>query len=397
MTNVRSRPITAAFVVIMAFAVLLTGCDTLVAPEADMASATHHPDLRLNQTQDGGDLAPVCQAVLLDLALVIDVSGSMSAIVPGTGKTRLQLAKDGAKALVEELTDNHQGALISFHTWAGRVRDLTLMDADGRANLNAAIDGLALGNLTNTQAGVIFAAEELTGNEALFTRLLTNPSGKHRVEAVKIMVVLADGVSNAYYDAAGIQRTGTPTAGNEALLAAGIAKGEGIRILTIAIGEADFNFMKDLASSEADAFVSAAIGDLVEVFKEIAAAICPQEVDIDIKPGSDPNSININNNGVVPVAVFTTDDFDATKIDPATVRFGALDALLNGVGASLEHSGGHFEDVNKDGRLDFVGHFRTQDTGFTTDDDLGWLLGETIDGVSFAGRDAIRILDRGKR
>ena len=50
---------------------------------------------------------------------------------------------------------------------------------------------------------------------------------------------------------------------------------------------------------------------------------------IDIKPGSDPNSINLKSNGVLPVAILSTsqadgevEDFDATTADPTGILFG---------------------------------------------------------------------------
>ena len=42
-------------------------------------------------------------------------------------------------------------------------------------------------------------------------------------------------------------------------------------------------------------------------------------VAIDIKPGSFPNSINPKSRGVIPVAILTTDSFDATTVDSTTV------------------------------------------------------------------------------
>ena len=48
------------------------------------------------------------------------------------------------------------------------------------------------------------------------------------------------------------------------------------------------------------------------------------EVDIDIKPGSDPNSINLKSNGLVPVAILSTIDFKATAVDPGTVLLAML-------------------------------------------------------------------------
>ena len=40
-------------------------------------------------------------------------------------------------------------------------------------------------------------------------------------------------------------------------------------------------------------------------------------VRIDIKPGSDPNCFNNNGHGVIPVAILTTDTFDAASVDPS--------------------------------------------------------------------------------
>ena len=77
------------------------------------------------------------------------------------------------------------------------------------------------------------------------------------------------------------------------------------------------------------------------------------EVEVDIKPGSSTNPVNMSANGSLPVAILTTDDFDASTIDAETVRLGttAINANRNGV---LQYS---IEDVDGDGDLDFVAHF----------------------------------------
>jgi len=112
-------------------------------------------------------------------------------------------------------------------------------------------------------------------------------------------------------------------------------------------------------------------------------------VEIDIKPGSDLNPINLKSNGVIPVAVLTTDDFDATTVDAATVRFGPEKA-------EQEHYA--LEDVDNDGDLDMILHFRTQDTGIGPDDDEAILTGETLNGDYFTGTDSIRIVpQKGKK
>ena len=51
------------------------------------------------------------------------------------------------------------------------------------------------------------------------------------------------------------------------------------------------------------------------------------EVPVDLKPGSCPNPTNIDKKGVITVAVMGTDTFDATQIDPATVKFSGASPL----------------------------------------------------------------------
>lgn len=388
----------AGFYAILTIAIVFTGCDSTMVDSGTSSTSDIYSEMHQSTEVNGnaGELAPVCEVTLVDISLVLDVSGSM--LVHDDGTTRLQAAKDGAKALVDQLSDSDQGALVSFSTFADRNLDLTAMDAGGKTSLENAIDGLTASNRTNIQGGIIFGAEELTGDEALYDFVDTSPSGNNRTDATKIMVILSDGVANAYFD----ENTGniifaSPGAAQPAAEdAADAAKAEGIRVFTIAIGEADEAAMAALASSPDDAFTSEDVENLVEVFTDIAEVLCPTAVEIDIKPGSDPNSINPNNNGDIPVAVFTTDDFDATTIDPETVRFGSLSYITSGEGATLAHTGGHLEDVDNDGRPDFVGHFPTQDAGFTSDDEYGWIIGETEGGESIAGKNEVRIVDHGK-
>lgn len=50
----------------------------------------------------------------------------------------------------------------------------------------------------------------------------------------------------------------------------------------------------------------------------------PSHVLIDIKPGSDPNVINLKNNGLVPVALFGSEFMDVHTVDAATGTLGRL-------------------------------------------------------------------------
>ena len=106
------------------------------------------------------------------------------------------------------------------------------------------------------------------------------------------------------------------------------------------------------------------------------------QVTIDVKPGSDRNPINLKGNGVIPVAILTTEDFDATTVDPATVRFGPGEA-------EEAHGKGHIEDVDNDGRDDLVLHFKTGEAGILDGDTEAGLTGQTFDDQDIEGSDVI--------
>jgi Tol biopolymer transport system component len=107
------------------------------------------------------------------------------------------------------------------------------------------------------------------------------------------------------------------------------------------------------------------------------------EIEIDIKPGSFPNSINPESSEVIPVAILTTDTLDATTVDPTTVLFG-----LTGTEAAPVQSA--LEDVDGDGDTDMILHFKTQDTDINCGDTSASLTGETFSGQAIEGSDSIQ-------
>src|SRR5688572_30416799 len=111
---------------------------------------------------------------------------------------------------------------------------------------------------------------------------------------------------------------------------------------------------------------------------------------IDIKPGDDgPNPINLKSKGKTPVAVLSTETFDATTMDVGSIRFAG--AAVNMKNNGTFHAS--FEDVNADGLLDLVLHFNTQDLDDLDDSSTEAILsGSTENGRCVSATDSIKIV-----
>ena len=115
----------------------------------------------------------------------------------------------------------------------------------------------------------------------------------------------------------------------------------------------------------------------------------PDWIDIDIKPGSETNSINPSSRGLIPVAILTTDTFDASIVDLSMVLFGATGSETAPVRSALE-------DVDGDGDIDMILHFKTQETGIQYGDASASLTGGTPDGQIFQGSNCIQTVGSGR-
>jgi hypothetical protein len=85
------------------------------------------------------------------------------------------------------------------------------------------------------------------------------------------------------------------------------------------------------------------------------------DVNIDIKPGSDPNCFNNDGHGVIPVGILGSEDFDCTQVDPSTCILAGMEVKAVGKSNKLL---AHIEDFNNDGYADLVLQIEDQDGVF---------------------------------
>ena len=118
-------------------------------------------------------------------------------------------------------------------------------------------------------------------------------------------------------------------------------------------------------------------------------------VKIDIKPGSDPNCLNINGQGVIPVAILGSMEFlvDDINIDPGTEN----PLQLNGLEVRVRGKKGPLcaiEFSNADEFPDLVCHFEDDVTQWELGvEPTATLTGSLIDGTPISGIDSICVVN----
>lgn len=115
-------------------------------------------------------------------------------------------------------------------------------------------------------------------------------------------------------------------------------------------------------------------------------------VEIDIKPGSASNSVNLGSNGVVSVAILGSDVFNATRVDPLSVSLASAPVRLKGKGTPMAT----VDDVNNDGRDDLLVHVETDALELESDATGAVLKGMTYDGLAIMGTDAVTVVQSSK-
>jgi len=189
----------------------------------------------------------------LDLALVLDSSGSMTAsqTVGGVTKSRAQWQKDAAIALVNSLpVGNVSVSVIEFDSDSNTVRVLTPLSTN-IASVISGINSVDASGGTNIASGIARAQTELTG---------TN----HTNGWSQQMVVFSDG--------------STSPNPNSAAAAAAAA---GINVHSVALPGANISTMQGIATNGAGTFIDAStatgVADLIALFSGLGGSL----VDID--------------------------------------------------------------------------------------------------------------------
>ena len=120
-------------------------------------------------------------------------------------------------------------------------------------------------------------------------------------------------------------------------------------------------------------------GGVVEVRSSVSA------VAMDIKPGDNPNMVNPRSRGVIPIAVLSTETFDASLIDVASLRFGAT-------GKEAAAIRGVLDDVDADGDTDLLVFFSSQDSDIDCETLFTYISGVTMTGPAIAGTDSVAMV-----
>jgi hypothetical protein len=112
------------------------------------------------------------------------------------------------------------------------------------------------------------------------------------------------------------------------------------------------------------------------------------QVALDIKPGTDPNKINLGSKGVIPVAILSDANFDATTVLPMSVELAGAGVAVRGDEPLVCG-----EDIDADGDVDLVLQVEATEFDPGPDFDQGYvtLTGVAGDGTVIEGEDYVII------
>ena len=121
----------------------------------------------------------------------------------------------------------------------------------------------------------------------------------------------------------------------------------------------------------------------------------PIEIDLDIKPGPSNNTVPLNGNGTLQMAILANEEFNVMDVNIASLLFGDP-ILVDGGATPLGATSDRLRDLNHDGLDDLLVGFSISDLvdGGALDASSveGRLTGELLDGTQIIGSDVVRMV-----
>jgi len=187
-----------------------------------------------------------------DVVLAIDLSGSMNND-GGEPPQPISSVLAAAQSFASRLRSQDQAALVTFATDAMLVSPLSNNLTALAGTISAlSIDPEEERGSTNTGDALMKTAEELA-------------SVRHNEAARKVAVLLTDGLATAPDE--------EPEA--YAVTAAAALKAAGVNVFTIGLGnDVNMDFVRQLASTESQAYAALSAGQIDGIYKRITADIC---------------------------------------------------------------------------------------------------------------------------
>ena len=131
----------------------------------------------------------------------------------------------------------------------------------------------------------------------------------------------------------------------------------------------------------------------------------PVQVQVDIKPQSCPNPLNVKSRGILTAAILGAEAFDVNTVDTTSVMLAGVAAIrcsTEDVAAPVAEPGDcRCTDAGPDGFMDLVLKFNTPDIaaalGPVNDGDqvVVSLTGSLTDGTVISGSDCVVIIKKG--
>lgn len=302
----------------------------------------------------------------------VNRNGVMDTCEPGIDGVTVQLENMDKEVIGDYLTS--AGGAYSFAVSAGESYWVVETDLPGYASLTDAyfLDAIG-GNET-----VNFADETLVQSYSICGVVFEDLNGSGMMDAEELgingITVMLSGIDDRVTDAMGLYAFAVTTTD---IYWVDVTVPDGYRLTTSSPVQVDVPPGDDMADFGLRPYIV---------------------VPVDVKPDSDVNPVNLKSNGVLPVAIFGSEELDVTTIDPVTL-------LLNGV-APLRWS---YEDICgetdgeflalPDGWDDLSLKFETQEIVASLGDGLAkgnivtlYLSGELYDGMALEGSEQILIV-----